>query len=267
MAEVATGVLHNVGNVLNSVNVSCTLLIEQISQSRAENVSKVADLLAEQEDDLAVFFGENPRGRQVPAYLASLAAALKEERRAMLYESESLRERIDHIKEVVSMQQSYGRVSGVKETLRPALLMEDALKLNVDALARHGIEIVKQYEMVPSITVDKNKVLQILLNLIANAKYACMENLGEKTVTLRILSNGADRIRMQVSDNGKGIPPENLDRIFQHGFTTRKSGHGFGLHSGALAARDLDGSLNAYSQGPGLGATFTLELPCQTGHI
>ena len=267
MAEVATGVLHNVGNVLNSVNVSCTLLIEQITRSKVEGVSRVAELLAEKEDDLARFFAEDKRGTQVPAYLASLAAALEEERRAMLYESESLRDRIDHIKEIVSMQQSYGRVSGVKETLRPALLMEDALKLNVDALARHGIEIVKRYEPVPSITVDKNKVLQILLNLIGNAKYACMENLGEKTITLRILNNGPARIRMQVSDNGKGIPPENLDRIFQHGFTTRKSGHGFGLHSGALAARDLDGSLNAYSHGPGLGATFTLELPCQTGNL
>ncbi len=267
MAEVATGVLHNVGNVLNSVNVSCTLLIEKIAQSKVEGVSRMAELLAEQKDDLARFFAEDSRGMQVPAYLNSLAAALKEERRAMLYESESLRDRIDHIKEIVSMQQSYGRVSGVKETLRPPLLMEDALKLNVDALARHGIEIVKQYEPVPSITVDKNKVLQILLNLINNAKYACMENAGEKTVALRILKNGPDRIRMQVSDNGKGITQENLDRIFQHGFTTRKTGHGFGLHSGALAARELEGSLNVYSEGPGLGATFTLELPCQTGNI
>ena len=265
MGEVATGVLHNVGNVLNSVNVSCTLLIDQIGQSRAQNVTRIAELLANPEGGLAHFLTEDPRGRKLPAYLSSLADALEEERKAMLYESESLRDRIDRIKEIVSMQQSYGRVSGVNEVLRPERLMEDALKLNADALARHRVVVIKQYETVPAIMVDKNKVLQILLNPISNAKYACAENTGEKTVALRLQKQGRDRIRMQVSDNGKGIPIENLDHIFQHGFTTRKSGHGFGLHSGALADRDLGGSLSAYSEGPGLGATFTLELPCQEG--
>jgi signal transduction histidine kinase len=66
---------------------------------------------------------------------------------------------------------------------------------------------------------------------------------------------------MTVSDNGVGIASENLTRIFNHGFTTRKDGHGFGLHSGALAAREMGGALWAQSDGPGKGATFTLELP------
>jgi two-component system NtrC family sensor kinase len=58
-----------------------------------------------------------------------------------------------------------------------------------------------------------------------------------------------------------GIAPENLTRIFSHGFTTRTDGHGFGLHSAALAAQQMGGRLTAQSDGPGRGATFTLELP------
>ncbi|MFO7812574.1 MAG: ATP-binding protein [Pelovirga sp.] len=261
MAEVATGVLHNVGNVLNSVNVSSNLLVETLRQSRIANLAKVAELMNLPEKDLAGFISEDPRGKQIPAYLRSLAAALKDEQHGMITEVESLHSRIEHIKEIVTMQQTYGRLAGVLESFKPDKLMEDALALNSSALNRHGVKVVRRYQDASNITVDKHKVLQILLNLINNAKYACSEGTGEKTITLDIFHAGPDRIVFQVSDTGIGIPAENLTRIFQHGFTTRQSGHGFGLHSGALAAKEMGGSLNAHSDGPGMGATFTLELP------
>lgn len=265
MAEVATGVLHNVGNVLNSVNVSSALLIEQLRQSRSGNVAKVATLMQEHADQLASFFNDDPRGRQIPGYLASLALTLQDEQKLLLRETESLRDRIDHIKEIVFMQQSYGRVAGVVETICPERLMEDALKLNAGALERHGVTVKREYHQPAPIVVDKHKILQILLNLINNAKYACSEVEVDKTITLRIDHPTSDLIRFEVADNGIGILPENLTRVFQHGFTTRKSGHGFGLHSGALAARELGGYLNAHSDGLYTGATFTLELPCNPG--
>ena len=266
MAEVATGVLHNVGNVLNSVNVSCNMILDQLRQSRVSNLTRVAALLDEAEGDMARFMSQDPRGLQIPAYLRALAQALQDEHDNLRAEARSLHDRIDHIKEIVTMQQTYGRVMGVTETLPPAQLMEDALKLNIEALNRHHISIVRDYAPVPDVTVDRHKVLQILLNLINNAKYACTHgSMDQKAVTLRIASPAPGRVRMEVSDRGMGIEPENLTRIFQHGFTTRRDGHGFGLHSGALAARDLGGSLAVRSDGPGRGATFTLELPCTPG--
>jgi signal transduction histidine kinase len=266
MAEVATNVLHNVGNVLNSVNVSGTLLVEQLKHSRVANVAKIAELLANAPQEPARFLLEDPRGRQVPEYLGSLAIALQKERHTMLHEVELLNSRINHIKEIVAMQQDYGQVYGVLETIRPDQLMEDALKLNSGALQRHGVRVRRDYDPVPSITIDKHKVLQILLNLINNAKYACDEGgEEEKIITLQLHMHGKDRLRMQVSDNGVGITPENIGKIFQHGFTTRKSGHGFGLHSGALAAKSLGGRLSVASDGPGKGATFSLELPIVRG--
>lgn len=266
MAEVATGVLHNVGNVLNSVNVSCDLIMNQLRESRVANIEKLAELIAAQsQDSLGQFFSEDQRGRQIPAYIVSLSPVLKEEQQLILKETQALHQRIDHIKEIVTMQQTYGRVSGVLETIAPEQLMEDSLKLNAEALTRHEITIQREYQDVPPIIVDKHKILQILLNLINNAKYACTSIEKEKIITLKIFPSGTDHLSMQVSDNGTGIRPEHLTRIFQHGFTTRKTGHGFGLHSGAIAAKELGGSLTVQSDGPDLGATFTLELPFQSG--
>jgi len=266
MAEVATGVLHNVGNVLNSVNVSCDLLVDQLQQSQTIKVGKLADLLQEHQGNLSEFLIRDARGRQVPGYLISLAPILEEERQSFIKETSTLRDRIDHIKEIVSMQQSYGRVSGVHETIPPEVLMEDALKLNAGDLTRHDITVHRDYQRVSPIVTDKHQVLQILLNLINNAKCALSRSTNEpKIITLKFLAHEEEGVLFQVIDNGVGITPENLKQIFQHGFTTRKNGHGFGLHSGAIAAKELGGSLTVHSSGPGLGATFTLELPFHSG--
>jgi two-component system NtrC family sensor kinase len=265
MAEVATGVLHNVGNVLNSVNVSCTLAVNRLQRSSLGRVSEVAALMAAPQCGLAQFLTADPKGRQIPDYLATLGKALDEDRAVLIEEVESLRERIDHIKDIVAMQQSYGRVSGVTDTLHPSVLVDDALKLNVDAIVRHHIKLRREFQEVPDISVDKHKVLQILLNLIRNAKHALQESAAEpKVMTLRLLASRPGFIAIQVQDNGVGIAAENLTRIFRHGFTTRADGHGFGLHSGALAAKELGGSLVAESAGLGQGACFTLELPLVT---
>ncbi len=264
MAEVATGVLHNVGNVLNSVNVSAGLVAERLRTSRIDGVARLARLLKEQGDRLAHFLTEDTRGRTVPAYLEQLSAHLEQERVEVARELSGLILNVDHIKEIVSMQQNYARVSGVVETVSLADLAEDAIKIHSGAFARHGIALVRDYEQLPPMSVDKHKVLQVLVNLIHNSKYACdATNQPEKRVTVRIRAGGPDRVRIEVADTGVGIPPENLTRIFSQGFTTRKGGHGFGLHSSALAASELGGSLTVHSDGPGRGATFTLELPLQ----
>ncbi len=261
MAEVATNVLHNVGNVLNSVNVSATLIIDRVHQSKAANLPKLGALLQEHTGDLANFLTTDARGRQIPPYVQTLAEQISTEQKAMIAELEELRKNIGHIKDVVAMQQSYGKVSGVKEAVAITDLIEDAIRMNASALARHGLDVVRDYQVQLTVTTDRHKVMQILVNLIRNAKIACDDSgRTDKQVTLRI-TRADDRVRVAVIDNGVGIPAENLTRIFNHGFTTRKEGHGFGLHSGALAAKELGGSLTVESDGPDRGATFVLELP------
>ena len=263
MAEVASNVLHNVGNVLNSVNVSAALVAEGARKSRVSYLDKVVRLLNEHATDLGAFMTGDPKGRQLPGYLSQLAAQLNREQQRAIEELELLRKNIEHIKDIVAMQQGYAKVSGIAETVEITGLVEDALRMNAGALARHEVALVREYAEVPPVTIEKHKVLQILVNLIRNAKYACEESgRPDKQVKVKV-SRTATGVRITVEDNGIGIPPENLGRIFNHGFTTRRSGHGFGLHSGALAARELGGVLTVRSEGLGRGATFDLELPLQ----
>lgn len=261
MSEVATGILHNVGNVLNSVNVSATLVVDQVRHSKVTNVARVSELLREHEADFAAFLSADPKGRLVIPYMSDLAQTLASERTAMMAELENLQKNIEHIKDIVAMQQGYAKTSGVAETTSVSDLVEDALRMNAAALARHDIDVVRDFQARPVINVEKSKVLQVLVNLVRNAKYACDESgRRDKQITLRTTANERS-VSIAVIDNGIGIPQENLTRIFAHGFTTRKDGHGFGLHSGALAAKELGGTLSVQSTGSGNGATFTLELP------
>ncbi|MGB8355943.1 MAG: ATP-binding protein [Chthoniobacteraceae bacterium] len=261
MAEVATNVLHNVGNVLNSVNVSHTLISDKVLKSRIGGVAKTANLLKEHAGDIGAFFTTNPAGQKVPDYLGKLGELLSQEQGEMLKELQSLGKNIDHIKEIVAVQQSYANVSGVREMLPLETLVEDALRMNTTAMVRHNIEVIRDYGDVPAIAVEKHKVLQILVNLVSNAKYSLGESgRDDKRLTLRV-ARLDDHVIVSVTDNGVGIPPENLTRIFAHGFTTKKTGHGFGLHGGVLAAREMGGDLTVASDGPGNGAVFTLHLP------
>ncbi len=264
MAEIASNVLHNVGNVLNSVNVSTSLVADSVKKSKVAKFAKVVVMLREHEHDLGTFITTDPKGRQLPAYLAQLSEHLLAEQKAATQELDLLCGHIEHINDIVAMQQTYAKVSGVKEIINLNELVEDSLRMNEGALLRDNVHIVREFETVRPLNVEKHKVLQILVNLIRNAKHACHDsNRPDKQLTLRI-TNGGDRVNVSVIDNGIGIPAENLNRIFNHGFTTRKDGHGFGLHSGALAAKELGGSLAGLSDGPEQGATFTLALPCTT---
>jgi PAS domain S-box-containing protein len=265
MAEVATGVLHNVGNVLNSVNVSSTLICEQVRNSKSARLKDVVSLLNNNAANLAAFLTSDPKGKVIPAYLHSLSERLAAEQKDLLSELELLVKNVEHIKEIVAMQQNYARVSGVVESLSVQSLVEDALRMNSAALTRHGIMVVRDYQELPVVGLDKHKVLQILVNLIRNAKYAIdAASTADKRLTLSVRMIEETHIEIIVKDNGIGIAPENLTRIFSHGFTTKKDGHGFGLHSGALAAKEMGGSLMAFSDGVGHGATFVLRLPRNT---
>jgi signal transduction histidine kinase len=262
MAEVAIGVLHNVGNVLNSVNVSSSIVVDRVRQLKAERLSKAVTLLRQNEKDLGAFLSADPKGKQIVTYLETLAAHLATEQTGALEELENLSKNIEHIKDIVAVQQSYARQVGLTEAVQVVELVEDALRMNATALARHDVKTIRQYDAHPPvIQADKHKILQILVNLIRNAKQACDDSgRTDKQMIIRVF-NGDGSVKISTSDNGVGIPPENLNRIFNHGFTTRKNGHGFGLHNAALAAKEMGGVLRVASPGAGQGAIFTLELP------
>jgi ligand-binding sensor domain-containing protein/signal transduction histidine kinase len=261
MAEVAIGVLHNVGNVLNSVNVSATVLIQEISNSRMKGVANIAALLEEHASDLPKFFSQDPRGQKVVGFIRALADHLDEEQTRYVDELSALRRNIEHINDIVAMQQNYAMLGGVVETFAVKDVVEDSLRIVKAATDESRITWKREYAAEPALTGERHKLMQILVNLLRNGKEACeRSDQANWQVTVRVAQDG-EQVRISVSDNGVGIAAEHLTRVFAHGFTTRKNGHGFGLHSCALSARDLGGSLTVESAGVGKGATFVLEIP------
>jgi signal transduction histidine kinase len=260
MAEVATGVLHNVGNVLNSLNVSVSMISEQVKCSRIVGLTRSLEMVDSFPGGLPAFL-DTERGKVLPSYLSTVSKRLAQENARVLDELDSVNRNVDHIKTIVAMQQSYARPSGVAEPITVAELIDDALSMGESSFNRHGIEVVKDYGGATVLVSDRHKLLQIMINLVSNARHALKaHDDGPLQLTVRVRQADA-AVVISVADTGVGIPAENLDKIFQHGFTTKQGGHGFGLHASANAARELGGSLRAASDGPGRGATFTLELP------
>jgi PAS domain S-box-containing protein len=264
-SEIATSVLHNVGNVLNSVNVAAGMIQERIRMSQVASLAKAVDIMQQHTEGLGHFVTQDERGKHLPQFLVDLSQQMASDEQLILEEVDSLIDNISHIKAIVATQQAYAKnVGGILEPVSLAQLLGDAIHINRSSMQRHSVEITRLFDDLDPILVDKQKLLQIVVNLISNAKYACMESRSsDHLVVVRLRYAGEDRVAIEVQDNGMGIAAENLTRIFAHGFTTRKEGHGFGLHSAALAAKELGGSLMVHSDGLGEGALFTLSLPCK----
>lgn len=262
MAQVATGVLHNVGNVLNSVNISANILRDTITANpKLKLLKQTVELMRAQGDALSRFLTDDARGRLVPSLLMEVIEQLLRSRNETVRELDEMTQNVEHIKQIVAMQQSYAKAGGIVQNLKPAELIEEATRMTQASTERHGVRFKTNFADVPLMETDRHQVLQILVNFITNAVQAVkIRPDGERQIILT-LAEKTDRIFFSVEDNGVGISADNLQNIFQHGFTTRKDGHGFGLHSGAIAARNLGGKVEVHSDGPGRGACFTLDLP------
>lgn len=265
MADAATAVLHNVGNILNSVNVSVTLVGEAVTRSKAAGLVRLAQLIDGERAQLARFLTEDERGRKLPDYLSALGRAVDGERESLLRELALLDKHLGHVKSIVSMQQSYAKAGGLRETLSLNELVEDALALHVVAHERGAIVVTRELGQLPLLSLDRHKIFQVLTNLVTNAEEALRDrphdDAGAREIVVRSRQDDDGMVRVDISDSGVGIAAQHLDRIFALGFTTKKDGHGFGLHASACAAQELGGSLTVRSDGLGRGATFTLALP------
>jgi signal transduction histidine kinase len=268
MAEIATGVLHNVGNTLNSVNVSTTLVLDKLRQSRLPGLARLSTLLQKRSAGLSSFLTEDPQGKLLPEYISALSEQLHLEHASLTKEMRALSDSIEHIKSVISMQQKHARAAGAMEEVSLPQLIDEALRLHAVSFERLGIHIERDYASVSPLVLDRHRLLQILVNLLSNARDA-LNSSGNPDKRLIIGVRPApegESVLLQVTDNGIGIAPENAKRMFTQGFTTKKEGHGFGLHISALSAMEMKGRLSCSSPGPGQGATFTLELPTAAPH-
>lgn len=264
MAEIATGVLHDVGNILNSVNVSCELVLKSLKESALEALARVNGQVR-QAGDLATFVTNDPRGRRLGEIYQEIGHVLDAERLTMQTEAENLKGKIKLIREVISTQQNYAKAGVYEEESDLAKLVEDALAILANSIEKDKLIIIKEFEPVPALMVQRSKFVHILLNVIKNARDALIKVADRpRQITIRVAQDGI-QATVGITDNGEGIAPSILDKIFTHGFTTKDSGHGFGLHSCANLMSELGGKIHVRSPGPGRGATFLLALPLRKG--
>jgi signal transduction histidine kinase len=261
MAEVAASVLHNVGNVLNSANVSVQMIVQTLASSRVSRFVDAGKLLEKNSTNLAEF-SATPQGKALPDYIGKLAMHAVEEHQHVLGEAKRVSEHLEHIRTIVSRQQGIARSGGRRELVELSMLVEQALSLGENALGSARVQIVREFSTVSAAMLDKHLALQVLVNLIRNAYHAVLaSDQSDKTITLRIEGRPSRMVRVSVEDNGIGISGENMTKLFSFGFTTKSDGNGFGLHHSASTAHQMGGSLSVVSMGEGKGAAFLLDLP------
>lgn len=265
MAEIATGILHNVGNVLNSVKVSSQLLKEKIISSKVNNLQKVLTLMEEHTNDIGEFITSDEKGKMLPEYLLKVGATLKEEQDNSLKELSTLHNGINHIEEIIAVQQSYAGVSGLVEKVALSTMIDDVLKMHSEMFRKYKIKITKKYSKIKPILIEKGRLIQVFVNLLKNAKESLeMKDEKNRIITINILEDKQHQT-VEILDNGAGISKENLTKIFSYGFSTKKEGKGFGLHTSALAMSEMKGKLSVESKGDGKGAKFFVSIPIEIG--
>lgn len=262
MADIITGVLHNVGNILNSIVTSVTFTRERVVNSKAEKLNKLVELLNNHKQDLAEFITQEDKGGKIVEYLSMLSRVWKDENKITLNELSALEKNINNIMSVITTQQSLSSVVSLVEEFTLTDVIEDAITLNKTSADKGGIKIDRDYQFYGKVTLDKVKLLHIIVNLIKNAIEAMNQTDNPyKMLLVRVFKCAEDRFSVDIIDNGVGISEENMKKIFTYGFTTKQNGHGFGLHASILLAKEMDGTISVSSKGEGLGATFTVELP------
>jgi PAS domain S-box-containing protein len=259
-AEVAAGVLHEVSHLLKSVDASTSMLLDELASPNVDLLARTVALCAEHGANLPDFLARDPKGQKVLALLGRVTEALVAEQQRLVNEVERLEEEMTTVRSTLVAQQSLASASKHIEEATPSDLVERALAVFRRDLLHQRIDTVVEIADDTRILTDKQATQQILINLIRNAIEAVAETAGTRALRVRVHREG-EHVLFAVVDNGCGIAPIDLSRLFRQGFTTKRHGHGFALHASAIAAQAMGGSLTAESQGPGLGARFCLSLP------
>ncbi len=260
MAQIASEVLHSIGNVLTSVKTSIHLMFQAAHSTNISGLIKANALLRENIYNLEAFILNNPKGKKLLEYYLTIEDEIILEYNTYQGHLTRLDEKVKVIEDVVSVQQNYANAVALTDKYDLAKIINDAITIQADALADQNIEVIKHFEDIPDVSIQKNKTIHILISLIQNAKESIIEErTGERSITISMYIE-KNHVYIKIHDTGKGISPENTEKIFAHGFTTRKDQHGFGLHTSANYMAQMGGEIWAESQGDGRGATFILKF-------
>jgi signal transduction histidine kinase len=260
-AEIAAGVLHNVGNALHGFTMLSDLLDQGARASRAERLGDALRRLRELDAAGGQALLRDPKGAQLLGLLEGLAAQWRAETQLVLGHIGDLQNSVHHISAVIAKQQAYARPSAISELCLPQDVVRDAIVLTDTAKRRAGVHMEEHFECPEPVYLDRHRALEIMMNLLRNAEDAVLAH-APAAPCVRVSTRCTDGVLcVTVSDNGMGISSAEMARLFRYGYTTKEHGHGFGLHYCRALAEEVGGQLSCSSEGEGRGATFTLELP------
>ena len=261
MAEISSQILHNIGNVTNSVNISLGTIKTKLTNSKLEKLFKVYEMLKENEANLESFFQNDLRAPLIGNYIIGITEQLKSEQDIFNNEIGELYKKINLIKGIIYQQQEYAKGSSFFELSNLKEMIFEAFSIQENFLKKHQTTFqINHDENIPLVPLQRTKFYHILINIIKNAAEA-MENTPIENRSIMISTKKLnDYAIVSISDNGCGMEKNILDNIFVHGFTTKKDGHGFGLHFCANAIKEMNGDLIVESQGTNKGSTFTIKL-------
>lgn len=261
MADIASGILHNVGNILNSVTTSASLIKDTVKKSKVEGLEQANTILREHINHIEEFISNDPKGKKLMHYYLKIEEPLKEEQHKVIKQSNRLIDKIEMINSTIAAQQNYVGARMHDDHISLSEIVEDALALQAGSIERHELKIKKDFQPVDEIEAHRSKLVHVLINIIKNAKEAMKEvNQEDKKLEFSTWQD-SEMVYLSIMDNGEGIKEENKTAIFKHGFTTKKEGHGFGLHSSANYMTEMGGKIKVNSDGNGKGTTFILSFP------
>lgn len=259
-AEIATGVLHNIGNTLTGVFVNVDALQRTFSRQLLASIQKVGDAVKDSED-VNQYLTNNTQGKKIPSFVVALGPLLTRERQRMDAALERIEDGISLMKESVRTQQAYANSSFMYQEIDLAKEVDTMIALTISDSKGGGVVIEKRFAPHAPLIAQREKVGHIIANLIKNAFEALSEvPRDRRRITISIFEGAYGTTVLEVSDTGCGIKVEDLTRIFSFGFTTKPDGHGFGLHHCANAMTEMNGKLSVSSPGLGKGATFTMTF-------
>jgi signal transduction histidine kinase len=257
MSQVADTVIHNVGNVLTNVNSLIETASDRVEGLRVAPLSKLAARLRQGEN-------RNELVAATPDYLQRLSVELESDQSELAELLQTLHDNVQHIHSVIRDQRQHTLKSIDTKRFSMQEIVDEAVgccqaKLHQDKIA---VEFSPDSDCV--VESDRSLLLQIVINLIGNARNAMVESNCEDPVLQLSLRQKENTISLSVRDRGCGMSEETLAKVFNAHFTTRAAGTGLGLHFCAITLKRLGGNIKAHSDGPGKGSTFTIELPAAT---
>lgn len=259
MAEIAGGILHNIGNNLNSLNISLDLMQSTVEQSKLHGLAKANRILEDASDQLAA----HPKGSDLLAYYQGLEGFFNAEQETLQEELAKVREKINHIRQDVQEQSRYAHGDLFLEEVDISRIVKDAVSMHEGRIEKHNIQVDTLFNKLPRCRVVRIKAIQILSNLIKNGIEALCERESRRVLTITTRALDSDHFLVDISNNGPSIPENILGKIFNYGFTTHKGAGGMGLHAAANAASQMGGALKAANMECDRGCSFTLTMPFQ----